>query len=253
MPGAWSFDKVGPMCRSVEDCAVVLDAIHGRDDRDMSLVDLPFNWNANADVKQIRVGFLKAAFDEQHALPEEKTNDLATLKKIRDLGFDMKTVALPDYPIHAVTMVGWYGEIGSIWDELIRSGDDKLLTRQDPDHIGNLVRMARTAPAVDMVTASRVRTLIMQATAKIFDEVDVYIAPFSSTDNTPAVAFRNLQLTNLTGHPAVAVSNGFTRKGTPTGITFVGKLYGEDDLLAIAKAYQDATSFHLKHPGKFST
>lgn len=253
MPGAWSFDKVGPMCRSVEDCAVVLDAIHGRDDRDMSLVDLPFNWNANADVKQIRVGFLKAAFDEQHALPEEKTNDLATLKKIRDLGFDMKTVALPDYPIHAVTMVGWYGEIGSIWDELIRSGDDKLLTRQDPDHIGNLVRMARTAPAVDMMTASRVRTLIMQATAKIFDEVDVYIAPFSSTDNTPAVAFRNLQLTNLTGHPAVAVPNGFTRKGTPTGITFIGKLYGEAELLAVAKAYQDATSFHLKHPGKFST
>lgn len=251
MPGAWSFDKVGPMCRSVEDCAVVLDAIHGRDDSDMSLVNLPFNWNANADVKQIRVGYLKEAFDEQHALPEEKINDLALLQKIRDLGFDLKAIALPDYPTHAVSMLCWYGEIGSIWDELIRSGDDKLLTRQDPDHIGNLARMTRTVPAVDMVTASRARTLIMQATAKIFEEVDVYIAPFSSTENTPAVAFRNLQLTNLTGHPAVAVPNGFTSKGTPTGITFIGKLYGEADLLAIAKVYQDSTSFHLKHPNRY--
>ncbi len=183
-------------------------------------------------------------------MPKEKTNDLATLKKIRELGFDIKEVALPDYPIHAVTMLCWYGEIGSIWDELIRSGDDKLLTRQDPDHIGNLVRMTRTVPAVDTVTASRIRTLIMQATAKIFDEVDVYIAPFSSTD-TPAVASRNLQLTNLTGHPAVAVPNGFTRKGTPTGITFIGKLYGEAELLAVAKAYQDNTGFHLKHPNRY--
>ena len=88
----------------------------------------------------------------------------------------------------------------------------------------------------------------MQATAKIFDEVDIYVAPFSSADSTPPVSSLNLQLTNLTGHPAVIVQNGFTRKGTPTGITFIGKLFGEAELLAVAKAYQDATAFHLKHP-----
>lgn len=252
MPGAWSYDKVGPMCRSVEDCAVVLDAIHGKDDSDMSLADLPFNWNANADIKQIRVGYLKAAFDEQHAMPEENTNDFAALKKFSELGFDLKVVALPDYPILAVTMLCWYGEVGSVWDDLIRSGDDKLLTRQDPDHIGNLVRMTRTVPAVDMVTASRARMLIMQATAKIFEEVDVYIAPFSSTE-TPPVANLNILLTNLTGLPAVAVPNGFTDKGMPTGITFIGKLYGEANLLSIAKAYQDSTNFHLKHPNRYQS
>jgi Asp-tRNA(Asn)/Glu-tRNA(Gln) amidotransferase A subunit family amidase len=248
MPGAWSFDKIGPMCRTVEDCAIVLSAIHGSDDLDFTVNDLPFNWNAKADLKKIRVGYLAAAFDEEHALPEEKTNDLATLNKLRQLGFDLKVVQLPDYPIKATLLISWFGEVGSVWDEMIRSGQDALLTRQDKFHIGNLGRMTRTVSAVDSVRANRIRTLIMQAASKIFNEVDVYVAPFSSTDNISPVSELNLQMTNLTGHPAVTVPNGFTKKGTPTGITFIGNLYGESELLSVAKAYQDATSFHLKHP-----
>ncbi|SDB58389.1 Asp-tRNAAsn/Glu-tRNAGln amidotransferase A subunit [Flavobacteriaceae bacterium MAR_2010_188] len=251
MPGAWSFDKVGPICRSAEDCALVLHEIHGKDDVDMSVIKMPFNWNATAEIKTIRIGYLKAAFDEEHALPEEKSNDAATLHKLRQLGFDLKPVELPQYPIHAVTMVCWYGEVGSVWDQFIRTGQDALLAVQGTDGIGNLARMARTAPAVDAVTANRIRTLLMQAAAKIFEEVDVYVAPFSSTDNTPPIAYQNLQLTNLTGHPAVTVPNGFTNKGTPTGITFIGNLFGEASLLAIAKAYQDDTDFHKKHPKEF--
>jgi Asp-tRNA(Asn)/Glu-tRNA(Gln) amidotransferase A subunit family amidase len=251
MPGAWSFDKVGPMCRSAEDCAIVLNAIHGKDDFDRSVIEMPFNWNADADISKISIGYLKAAFEEEHALPEEKANDLATLTKLRQLGSELNPITLPDYPIHAVTMVSWYGEVGSVWDQLIRSEQDTLLAVQGTDGIGNLARMARTVPAVEGVRANRIRTLLMRATAKIFEEVDVFVAPFSSTDNTPPVAFQNLQLTNLTGHPAVTVPNGFTRKGTPTGITFIGNLFGEADLLAVAKAYQDATKFHLQHPTEF--
>jgi Asp-tRNA(Asn)/Glu-tRNA(Gln) amidotransferase A subunit family amidase len=194
------------------------------------------------------VGYLKAAFDEDHALPEEKTNDIATLNKLRQFGFELKSVQLPDYPIKATLLICWFGEVGSVWDEMIRSGQDALLTRQDKFHIGNLGRMTRTVPAVDSVRANRIRTLIMQETAKIFNEVDVYVAPFSSTDNIPPVSELNLQMTNLTGHPAVTVPNGFTRKGTPTGITFIGNLYGEAELLSVAKAYQEATNFHLKRP-----
>jgi Asp-tRNA(Asn)/Glu-tRNA(Gln) amidotransferase A subunit family amidase len=248
MPGAWSFDKIGPMCRTVEDCAIVLSAIHGSDDLDSTVIDLPFNWNAKANIKNIRVGYLKAAFDEDHALPEEKTNDIATLNKLRQFGFELKSVQLPDYPIKATLLICWFGEVGSVWDEMIRSGNDALLTRQDKFHIGNLGRMTRTVPAVDSVRANRIRTLIMQETAKIFNEVDVYVAPFSSTDNIPPVSELNLQMTNLTGHPAVTVLNGFTKKGTPTGITFIGNLYGEAELLSVAKAYQEATNFHLKRP-----
>lgn len=91
----------------------------------------------------------------------------------------------------------------------------------------------------------------MRAAARIFDEVDVYVAPFSKTDSPPRVSDLHLQLTNLTGHPAVTVPNGFTRKGMPTGITFVGKVFGEADLLAVSKAYQDATDFHLRQPPRF--
>jgi Asp-tRNA(Asn)/Glu-tRNA(Gln) amidotransferase A subunit family amidase len=251
MPGAWSFDKIGPMCRSVEDCALVLNAVHGTDDLDLSVIDMPFNWDAKAKATNLRIGYLKAAFDEEYSLSEEKTNDFATLDTLREFGFDLKPVKLPDYPIQATSLVAWFGEIGSVWDELVRSGKDALLGVQETDGVGNLSRMTRTVPAVESIRASRIRTLIMRATAKIFDEVDVYVAPFSSADSTPRISGLNLQLTNLTGHPAVALQNGFTRKGTPTGITFIGNLFGEAELLAVAKAYQDATGFHLKHPKMF--
>ena len=251
MPGAWSFDKIGPMCRSVEDCALVLNAVHGTDDLDLSVIDMPFNWDAKAKATNLRIGYLKAAFDEEYSLSEEKTNDFATLDTLREFGFDLKPVKLPDYPIQATSLVAWFGEIGSVWDELVRSGKDALLGVQETDGVGNLSRMTRTVPAVESIRASRIRTLIMRATAKIFDEVDVYVAPFSSADSTPRISGLNLQLTNLTGHPAVALQNGFTGKGTPTGITFIGNLFGEAELLAVAKAYQDATGFHLKHPKMF--
>jgi Asp-tRNA(Asn)/Glu-tRNA(Gln) amidotransferase A subunit family amidase len=248
MPGAWSFDKVGPMCRAAEDCAIVLDAIRGPDDQDMTVIDLPFNWNVKVGAKNLRVGYLKAAFDEEHALPEEKVNDLATLTTLEKLGLQLEEIKMPDYPISAAGLVAWFGEMGSVWDDLIRSGGDAMLKGQDSDGIGNLCRMTRMVPAVESTRASRVRNLIMRATAKIFEEVDVYVAPFSSTDTNPPVAGINLQLTNITGHPAVTVQNGFTKKGLPTGITFIGRLFGEAELLSLAKAYQDATSFHLRHP-----
>jgi len=248
MPGAWSFDKVGPMCRVVEDCALVLNAIHGSDDLDLTVIDLPFNWNAKTDARKLRLGYLKAAFDEEHSLPEEKVNDFTTLETLRKLGFNPKPIKLPDYPIKAASLVAWFGEIGSVWDELVRSGQDALLESQDTDGVGNLSRMTRTVPAVESFRASRIRTLIMQAAAKIFDEVDVYVAPYSSADYPSPVSSLNLQMTTITGHPAVIVQNGFTRQGTPTGITFIGKLFAEAELLAVAKAYQDATDFHLKRP-----
>ena len=248
MPGAWSFDKIGPMCRSVEDCALVLNAIHGPDDLDLTVIDLPFNWNAKTNARKLRIGYLKAAFDEEHSLPEEKVSDFATLETLRKLGFDLKAVRLPDYPIQAAGMISWFGEIGSVWDDLVRSGKDALLESQETDGVGNLSRMTRMVPAVESFRANRIRTLIMKAAAKIFDDIDVYVAPYSSAEYPAPVSSLNLQMTTLTGHPAVIVPNGFTRVGTPTGITFVGKLFAEAELLAAAKLYQDATNFHLKHP-----
>jgi Asp-tRNA(Asn)/Glu-tRNA(Gln) amidotransferase A subunit family amidase len=209
---------------------------------------LPFNWNVKVGTKHLKVGILKAAFDEKPALPDERANDLATLATLRKMGFKLHEIALPDYPIAAASLVAWFGEMGSVWDDLIRSGGDALLEGQESDGIGHLCRMTRMVPAVESTRANRIRTLIMRSTAKIFDEVDVYVAPYSNTDTNPPMAQRNMQLTTFTWHPAVAVQNGFTKAGSPTGITLIGKLFGEAELLAIGRAYQEATGFHLMHP-----
>jgi Asp-tRNA(Asn)/Glu-tRNA(Gln) amidotransferase A subunit family amidase len=251
MPGAWSFDKVGPMCRSVEDCAVVFNAIHGPDGMDLTVVDLPFNWDATLDIRKLRVGYLRTAFQQQRPVHEEQVNDEATLEVLRSLGVNLREMDLPNLPITATNLVSAFAEISAVWDEMVRSGQDAQLTRQDPDHIGNLCRTTQTMPAIEYIQANRIRTLLMEAMAKIMAGLDIYVAPQSRVDEPLVNINLNLWLTNLTGHPAVVVPNGFARGGKPTGITFIGNLYDEGKLLALAKVYQDATEFHTKHPSTF--
>ena len=117
---------------------------------------------------------------------------------------------------------------------------DDLLVRQIKRAWPNAMRQARMIPAVEYIQANRLRTQVMEAMHKLMSEIDVYVAP--------SFGGSNLLLTNLTGHPTVVLPNGFTEKGTPTSITFIGKLFGEAETLAVAKAYQDATDFHLKRP-----
>jgi len=215
---------------------------------DLTVVDLPFNWDVTVDVRKLRVGYLKAAFEEKHALKEEEENDERVLQTLRSLRMTLRPVELPELPIESALLVTWFGEIGAVWDEMIRTGDDRRLTRQDNDHIGNLCRMTRMVPAVDYVQSSRLRTLIMEAMARSMADIDVYVAPYSRNEPGPAVSELNLLLTNGTGYPAMVMPNGVTSQGSPTGIMLVGKLYGEADLLAVAKAFQDATGFHTRHP-----
>ncbi len=250
MPGAWSFDKVGPMCRTVEDCAVVLNAIHGPDGLDLTVTELPFNWNAMQDVRELRVGYLKDAFAQQRVFEEERANDQATLETLRSLGVNLRAIELPNLPANAMLTTSVFPEICAVWDEMIRTGQDAQLTRQDPDHIGNACRTARFVPAVEYVQSSRARMLLMIAMAKIMADLDAYVAPQSRIEDNSINP--NLWVTNLTGHPAAVVPNGFTKHGKPTGITFIGNLYEEAKLLALAKAYQDATAFHLEHPRSFA-
>ena len=250
MPGAWSFDKVGPMCRSVEDCAVVLNAIHGPDGMDLTVVDLPFNWNASQDIRRLRVGYLKTAFEQPRPVHEEQVNDEATLEVLSSIGVKLREMDLPNLPINATNLATAFAEISAVWDEMVRNGEDTQLIRQDPDHIGNLCRKTQIMPAIAYIQANRIRTLLMKAMADIMSDFDIYVAPQSRIDE-PSNIHLNLWLTNLTGHPAVVVPNGFARGGKPTGISFIGNLYDEGKLLALAKAYQDATEFHRKHPPVF--
>jgi Asp-tRNA(Asn)/Glu-tRNA(Gln) amidotransferase A subunit family amidase len=234
---SWSMDKIGPMCRSVEDCAAVFQAIYGPDGRDLAVVDAPFEWNPRLDLAHLRIGYLKSAFEAER---ENRAPDDEALALLSSLGINLIPVELPEsYPIQALELL-LVVEAAAAFDELTRSNRDDLLVRQDPEAWPNLFRQARLIPAVEYIQANRIRALVMQAMAKVMAEVDVYVAP--------SFAEHNLLSTNLTGHPTVVVPHGFTAAGLPTSLSFIGRLYDEATVLAVAKAYQDATDFHLKHP-----
>src|SRR5947208_4595119 len=287
---SWRMDMLGPICRTVEDCALVLDAIHGRDGKDRTVQSAAFNWDANLDWRKLRVGYLKAAFerkpDEQQeaakeeppATPEEqkkreerkkrreaararteydrKFND-AALAKLRKMGVNLVPAEMPKFPYDAmVTMLT--AESAAAFDELTRTGKDKLLTSQKDYDWPNTFRTARFIPAVEYIQAARARRMAMDVVAKVFNDFDVIVAPTGG---------EQLVITNLTGNPAVILPNGLRGSdapkplnddpsdfqnaggpGTPTSLTFLGKLYGEAELLTVARAYQEATGFHLQHP-----
>jgi len=233
---SWSMDKIGPICRSVEDCAIVFSAIYGPDGKDLTVVDLPFNWDPSLKLKNIRIGYLKKAFERNH---RNKENDQAVLEVFRSLGTELIPFDLPDFPVNTIRFI-LNTEAAAAFDELTRSGKDDLLVRQGRGAWPNSFRQARFIPAVEYIQANRLRTLLMQKMAEKMKEVDVYIAP--------SFGGNNLLITNLTGHPTVVVPNGYNEKGSPTSISFIGSLYEEAKILRVAKAFQDATDFHLKHP-----
>lgn len=233
---SWSMDKLGPIARAVEDCALVFEAIYGPDGKDDSVSDYAFNWDANKKLTDLRIGYVKSAFEEER---DDKAFDDQTLEVLKSLGVDLIPIELPNYPYAALRPI-LIAEAAAAFDELTRSNRDDLLVRQGKDAWPNVFRHARLIPAVEYIQANRIRTLIMREMAKLMTDIDVYVCPSFGGDT--------MTLTNLTGHPAVVVPNGFSGNTPTSSMTFTGKLYGEADTLTVAKAYQDATEFHLKHP-----
>jgi Asp-tRNA(Asn)/Glu-tRNA(Gln) amidotransferase A subunit family amidase len=249
---AWSMDKIGPIARSVEDCALVLGAIHGADPKDPASVSRPFGWPSKRDIRSLKVGFVEALFEEDReksgetpkdkaGLAEWRRFDTDTLDVLRGLGIELTPIKLPDrYPVSALSVI-LTAEASTAFDDLLRSGRDDLMVRQEKDAWPNVFRQGHLIPAVEYLRANRIRTLVMREMEQIMQEVDLYVTPSYGGDN--------LLMTNLTGHPTVVLPNGFrSADGTPTSITFTGRLHGETDLLALAAAYQQATGFHLKRP-----
>jgi Asp-tRNA(Asn)/Glu-tRNA(Gln) amidotransferase A subunit family amidase len=233
---SWSMDKIGPICRTAEDCALVFHAIYGPDGKDLTIVDVPFGWDPASELDDIRVGFLKSAFERKSRTQE---NDNAVLEVLRSLGIELIPFELPEFPARAISFI-LSAEAAAAFDELTRSGRDDLLVRQGRGSWPNTFRQARFIPAVEYIQANRLRTLLMQQMAERMNEIDVFV--------TPSYGGNSLLITNLTGHPTVVVPNGFDEEGTPTSIAFIGDLFEETKALRLAKAYQDATGFHLKHP-----
>jgi Asp-tRNA(Asn)/Glu-tRNA(Gln) amidotransferase A subunit family amidase len=242
---SWSLDKVGPMCRSVEDCAIVLRSIQGTDGHDLSLHDLPFNWNPAAiDVRRLRVGYLKAAFDDTRQSAQTNANDAAALEALRALGVSLVEVQLPEHiTLDPLTIL--YGEANAALADPLRAEPESLV-RQDRVITQNALFFL---PASTYLDANRVRMLLMQEMARLMTDVDVYVVPFDYSDYTPnPVATRNTVVTNLTGQPCVQVPHGFDEKGHPTALAFIGRVFGEAPMLALARAYQESTDWHRRHP-----
>lgn len=230
----WSMDKIGPIARSVEDCAIVFNAIYGPDGKDLSVIKAAFNYDAKYDTKQLKIGYYKTAFERNYGF---KTQDSISLQVLRSLGYQLIPIELPPMP-----EIGFIldAEAATAFDDLTRSNKDDEMVRQNKNAWPNTFRQARFIPAVEYIKANRLRTQLMYDMQKVFEQVDVYVHP--SRGNS------SLSITNLTGHPCVVLPNGFQPNGRPTSISFTGKLFGEAELLILAKSYQDKTDFHKKHP-----
>lgn len=234
---SWSMDKLGPICRSVEDCALVFNAIYGPDEKDQSLYDVPFTYEPKrTDLKRLRIGYLKNDFDSDG--DGKQFND-SVLSVMRSLGAELIPIELPSVPIGAINIM-LDAESAAAFDEVTRNGQDDLMVRQIKNAWPNAFRASRFIPAVEYLQASRVRQLLIQQMQQVMSTVDVYLGPSQEGSS--------LLLTNLTGHPCVVLPSGFDAKGHPVSITFTGKLFGEGTLLSVAKKYQDATNYHRVHP-----
>lgn len=233
---SWSMDKIGPICRRAEDCAIVFEAIRGKDERDPTTVAAAFNYNQKIVAKELRVGYLKSDFNGDYHF---KKQDSLALARLRELGITLIAIELPPVPDIGFVLSA---EAAAAFDELTRSGQDDLLVRQIRNAWPNVFRQARFIPAVEYIQANRLRTRLIEQTQQALREVDVFLAP--SWEGS------NLLRTNLTGHPCVVLPTGFI-DGRPTSITFCGQLFGEAEILKLAALYQANTDFHLQHPEGF--
>ncbi len=237
---SWTMDKLGPMCRCVEDCALVLDAIHGADGADPTARTVPFPWQADRSLAELRVGYVPGFFQDEDATDFDRE----ALTRIRSLGIDPVAVALPDaFPVGALRVI-LSAEAAAAFDALTRSNEDDLLVRQTRGSWPNSFRTARFIPAVEYIQANRVRRMVMESMATAMDGIDVLVTPSFGGDV--------LLTTNLTGHPAAVVPSGFRDNGTPVSFSFVGGLWKDAAALRVAKAYQDATGWHRRVPGAFA-
>ena len=235
---SWSMDKLGPMTRSVEGAAIIFETIRGTDQKDRTLVDVPFQYPSKKQLKHFRIGYVASAFEDSVA----SENDKASLEILKSLGLELVPIDLPEFPTDALSYV-LMAEAAAAFDELTRSNEDDELVRQVKNAWPNVFRDARYIPAVEYINGNRARSLLNQKMAELMETVDVYVVPSFYGDN--------LLRTNLTGHPCVVVPNGFNEKGTPTSISFIGDLYQDGNVLAVAKAYQESTDWHKQYPPRF--
>ena len=252
---SWTMDKIGPMCRSVEDCAIVFNAIYGSDGRDETVVDAPFAWNPDVPLSSLKIGYIESEFNSTNVggggggrgggNPEdarrraEERNKLLkeALDVLRAAGAKLEPMALPEFPTNALSFI-LSAEAAAAFDDLTRSKEVDLLTEQGAGAWPNTFRTSRFIPAVEYIRAQRARTLLNRQMDALMSKYDVFLSPTGSA---------SLGITNLTGHPAACLKAGFV-DGSPQALMITGRLYDEATVLRVALAYERATKWHGMNP-----
>ena len=258
---SWTMDKIGPMCRSVEDCVLVLNAIYGSDGKDDTVTDAPFEWNGSTTpagagagmagpLASLRVGYIQKEFEGAPNNPSPTEAQRQTfiarnamyaeaLDVFRKAGARLEPMAMPDFPNQAIGFV-LSAEAAAAFDDLTRNREQLAsLTGQSAGDWPNTFRSSRFIPAVEYIRAMRARRLLMQEMDKLMSQYDVFLSP--------APGSSSLQVTNLTGHPAIALKSGFI-DNMPQAIMVTGRLYDEATVCRVALAYEQATDWHKRHP-----
>ncbi|MDE2648399.1 MAG: amidase [Paracoccaceae bacterium] len=254
----WSLDKVGPICRCVEDTGIVLSTLNGYDENDLSSIRAPFNFDTTENIKDLVIGYLPEAFGKGATEVDRETLKVAT-----SLGAKVKEVKLEDLPYMSLINI-LYAEAGAAFEQLTLSNEDDTLTWQDDGAWPNTFRKARFLSAVDHVQLDRLRYLVMKALDNLFSEIDVLIGPF---DTGPM-----LVASNFTGHPCLHLRAGFEQlasrgaaslgegklntgeAGTgekflvPHGISLWGRLFEEEKILNFGMALEKELSVFKKRP-----
>jgi len=257
---SWTQDRLGPICRYAEDCAIVMQAVAKPDGRDMSVSDVPFNWNAQFDIKKLKVGYIKDSFDTLTNAAAKANTDKA-VETLHGLGVkELIPVDVPDFQSN----VGGLGVESTVFfDEHARAGRMK-------EARGGGRNGGRLIPAVEFLQGQRVRMMMMQKLAEATRHVDVYLVASNQNgvggppgggrggrgDTPPEPprpqppTQRHFAMANLACYPAINVPNGFSETGSPTNFVIYAQPFREQEVLSLAKAYQDAAGWHLKKPAK---
>ncbi len=234
---AWTSDKIGPISRSAEDDAIVFYYIHGADQEDGSSIQFAFNYTGTTDLRKLKIAYISNYIDTLPANSTEKH----TLTVLKEMGATITPLYFPD-SLHGDDLLNLIvgAESAAAFDQLTRSSEDDQMVQQAKDRWPNIFRSSRFVPAVEYITACRLRYRIMKKMDPVIDAYDIIITPPETGDQ--------LAITNLTGNPSITLPNGILPNGMPASISFIGKHFGEANLLAFAKAYQEHTGFNLKHP-----
>lgn len=245
---SWTMDKIGPICRGVEDCAAALSAIYGPDGRDITVGEAPFNWNPDRPLAGMRIGYLKGEFEgsgfqpqnEQQRKQQEQRRTMykEALDALEKTGVKLTPIELPKFSTGSLRYI-LSAEAATAFDDITRNGAVNQLSGQEPNDWPNTFRTSRFIPAVEYLRAQRARTLLMHEMEKLMSNWDVFVSP--------APGSASLLVTNLTGHPAVCMPCGFINN-LPQAIMFTGGLYDEAAPLRVALAFEQTTSWHSMHP-----